>query len=130
MAQDILTRLDQLADLYTRQEGLRLAREAALPPALKKLLQKLEERFGPQQAILEREAEHLVADIKAAVIAHGASVKGARLHAVYVSGKPSWDGRALQGYAAAGHTEILLFRGQGKPSVTIRKATWSDDGAA
>jgi hypothetical protein len=130
---DILTQLAQLADLHTRLEGLRLAQEAALPQSLRQRLKEIEARFGPQRETLEHEARHLEADIKAAVIAHGASVKGARLHAVYVSGKVSWDDRALQGYAAAGHAEILTFRSLGKASVSLRKATWesaSPKGAA
>lgn len=127
MPTDILTLLEQLQDLYTRQDDLRAAKAAAVPPALRKLLAKIEARFGPQLALLEREAEHLVADIKAAVVQHGASVKGKTLQAVYLRGKPSWDDRALQGYAAAGHEELLAFRRTGTPSVSVRKAAWSDD---
>jgi hypothetical protein len=145
MPTDLLTLLDQLQDLYDRQslpraghgacpgpragDALRTAQQAALPPAMRARLAANEARFGAQRQILEREAAYLVAEIKAAVVQHGASVKGATLHAVYVQGKAHWDDRALQGYAAAGHEELLAFRSTGKPSVSIRKATWSEDGA-
>ncbi|MCG3145996.1 MAG: hypothetical protein HONDAALG_03775 [Gammaproteobacteria bacterium] len=49
----------------------------------------------------------------------GATVKGAALSAVYAKGRVSWDNKALEGYAVA-HPELLAFRSEGAPSVSIR----------
>ena len=62
-----------------------------------------------------------VAEVKADVLAHGETVKGAHLMAVWVKGRTSWDSKRLDGYAAA-HPEIETFRSVGEPSVTIRSA--------
>ncbi len=47
----------------------------------------------------------LEAEIKQAVIAHGASIKGSFIHAVFVKGRVSWDTKSLDGYATA-HPEL------------------------
>ena len=77
--------------------------------------------FRQQQQIdlLATQIKELREQIKAAVIANGATVKGSMYQAVYVKGRDSWDTKALDGYAAA-HPEIIQFRTTGNPSVTIR----------
>ncbi len=40
--------------------------------------------------------------------------------AIYSKGRMSWDGKRLDGYATA-HPEILAFRSEGQPSVSIRE---------
>ena len=70
------------------------------------------------------EREHDVAEtehyVKTAVLMFGGTVKGTGLMAVYAKGRTSWDGKRLDGYAAA-HPEILAFRSEGQPSVSIRE---------
>jgi hypothetical protein len=61
------------------------------------------------------------AAVRNAVLAHGASVKGNTLHAVYTKGRASWDSKGLDGYAVA-YPEVLRFRSVGEPSVSIRAA--------
>ena len=67
------------------------------------------------------EIGQLEAQIKAAVLEYGRSVKGAGMQAVYMAGRVSWDDKFLQGYAAT-HEEILPARMEGKPSVSLRKS--------
>lgn len=65
------------------------------------------------------QCERLEAELKAAVIKSGESVKSEWLHAIYQKPRETWDGKSLSGYSAA-HPEILAFRKIGDPTVTIR----------
>lgn len=58
-------------------------------------------------------------DIKSTVLEHGQSVKATHLHAVWSKPRISWNNKGLDGYAIA-HPEILAFRKEGRPSVSIR----------
>lgn len=58
--------------------------------------------------------------IEQEVLKLGATVKGNHYMAVYVSGKTSWNGKALEGFAMA-HPEILQAKKVGEPTVTFRK---------
>ena len=117
---DILTLLHTLATLYTQQAALRAQEHAALPATLRARLAQVQARFAPQHAGLARDVALVESQVKAAVLAHGQSVKGERLHAVYVRGKTHWDTAMLGGYALH-HPEVLRCSEPGKPSVTLRK---------
>jgi cob(I)alamin adenosyltransferase len=69
---------------------------------------------------IEKQAEELETEIKAAVLALETPVKGNRLQAVINKGRVSWDAKLLEGYAVA-HPEIKAARKEGAPTVTIRK---------
>ncbi len=118
---DILTLLEVLADLHAQQAAIRAAQAVALPVRLRERLAEVEARFAPELAAVARELALVERQVKDAVLAHGQSVKGARLQAVYIHGRPSWNDDLLAGYAVAGHTEIWAFRTLGKPSVTLRQ---------
>ncbi len=47
------------------------------------------------------------------------TVRGISLMVVYTKGRVTWDTKALDGYAT-GHPELLPFRKEGDPSVSIR----------
>lgn len=71
------------------------------------------------QHISERISE-VEKEVKDEVIVLGESVKGDSLHAVFSSGKTSWDTKGLDGFAVA-NPKILKFKKTGKPSVSIRE---------
>lgn len=58
--------------------------------------------------------------IKSATLQHGETVKADNYMAVFTQPKPAWDSAKLEGYAAA-HPEILAFRKEKNPYVSIRK---------
>ena len=116
---DILTLLATLAALRDQQAALLDAQDAAIPAPVRRQLRTIAKRFAPELEGLARDLELVEGQVKAAVLQHGASVKGQDLHAVYVSGKAHWNDDALAGYAAT-HAEIVAFRSEGKPSVTLR----------
>lgn len=124
MLNEIVMKLDQLAELQAQAAALRLdydAKRADILSAVQSQLDDLDREVKPQMAAAESKAAQLEGEIKTLVIGQGESVKGARLHAVYSAGRVTWDGRGLDGYIAA-HSEVAQFRKEGQPSVTIRAA--------
>ena len=108
---DTTEMLDQLAEL---RGGLDATYESFQPrmDALNQEILDATLELAPKIATLEYQ-------IKDAVLAEGASVKGTTLTASFVKGRVSWDTRALDGYAVT-HVEIVPFRKEGKPSVRIQ----------
>ncbi len=120
---DAVELLDRYCDLHERLQAAyaeaQEKREAAIPSDVKAAIMAVDAAYQPIIAALEEEVKAVKAAIEAAVLALGQTVKGARAIAVYNKGRVTWDTRALEGYAAA-HPEILEFRGEGAPYVTIR----------
>ena len=120
--QDILVKLEALAEVRAAVEVTRLDYEARREEILKTVKAELDALAAEYEPLLtsanERAAE-LEAEVKHEVAEHGASLKGSRLHAVYSRGRIAWDTQGLEGYAAA-HPEVLTFRKEGQPSVSLR----------
>jgi hypothetical protein len=55
------------------------------------------------------------------VLKNGATVRGSYLMAVWSKGRVSWDDKGLSNYAQA-HPDLLQYRKQGDPSISIRKS--------
>jgi phage host-nuclease inhibitor protein Gam len=118
----IAIRLDELAEVRVAVEVTRRdyeAKRAEIMKAVQEELAALEAEYTP---LLETAAERVRAlevEIKDEVARHGASVKGRHFHAVYVRGRVSWDTKSLDGYARV-HPEVLAFRKEGEPSISLR----------
>jgi hypothetical protein len=121
---DIQALLDQYADITAQLDALTLAyedqRRALVPPEIQRELDDLATEHNVQVMAAQDNAGKLYQAIKAAVLEAGVTVKGAHFQAVYTKPRAVWDGKALEGFAAA-HPEILSFRTDGAPSVSIRK---------
>src|SRR6185295_550615 len=96
---DILTLLHELAALHTQQAVLLAAERQALPTYLRQRLDKIAARYAPEHAECTRAIAHVTAEVKTAVLFHGASVKSEHLHAVYSAGKMAWNTDMLIGVA-------------------------------
>jgi phage host-nuclease inhibitor protein Gam len=124
IADEIVSRLDALADLQAQQAVLELdkrqALDSVLTPAIRQQIADIELEYAPSLQMLSQSIADKEAEVKRWVKTFGESVKGQRLHAVYMQGRVSWNTRALDGYALA-HPELLSFRDVGEPSVSIRK---------
>ena len=124
----IRQRLDELSEYESQRDAEQLAKQEAKQKALdvvltaeiKAQLEAIELEFAGRDEVVEEKILTLTTEIKELVVAHGSSVKGEFLHAVYSKGRTSWDNKALQGYAAD-KPELLQFKKTGKPSVGIRK---------
>jgi hypothetical protein len=119
---DVIAKLNELAELQAAADVTRLDFEAKRTEILAKVkdeLDALDVEFAPLLSTVNERVTGLESEIKAFVASLGESVKGSRLHAVYSKPRVSWDTKKLDGYAA-GHPEILAFRKEGEPSVSIR----------
>src|SRR5437870_1024326 len=124
----IETLLADLAQLQHQLATLASAhaahRTAALPARAR--LADLDATYAPQLECLERVIAAQTTQVKAAVLAHGHSVKGHGLQAVFMAGRVTWQNGPLQGYAVT-HPEILPFRRVGPPGVSLRQTTQTDE---
>ena len=116
--------LDRLAEVQAQIDATRLhyqeLRDSILTAEQKQQMADIEAELTstiqPAQAL----AATIEAEVKAEVLKIGASAKGAHMQAVWSKPRVSWDTKALDGYSAA-HPELLAFRKEGEPSVSIRK---------
>lgn len=125
MTQDIYTQIEEysrltagISDIETQKQALI---ERVLTPEIKDLLAEIDAEFDPKIAELNQTKAILEAQIKAQVLEAGRTIKGTYHSFVWSKPRVSWDTKALDGYAAA-HPEILQFREEGSPSVSVRKA--------
>lgn len=122
---DIYTQIEEysrltagISDIETQKQALI---ERVLTPEIKDLLAEIDAEFDPKIAELNQTKAILEAQIKAQVLEAGRTIKGTYHSFVWSKPRVSWDTKALDGYAAA-HPEILQFREEGSPSVSVRKA--------
>jgi len=118
----IIAKLDQLSEIKAATEVTRLdyeAKRVEIMKAVQAQLDDLAAEFEPLLNSAEERATALEAEIRQDVLAHGASVKGRRLYAVFSRGRVSWDTDRLDVYAST-HPEVIEFRTQGQPSVSVR----------
>lgn len=118
-------KLDKLTELYAESDMVHARyaelRNEIVPAEIAAKLDDLAAEEKGATAAIEEVIAALTDEIKAEVIAAGATVRGQYAQAIYTKGRVSWDTKALDGYAA-GHPEIAPFRKIGAPSVSIR---WS-----
>ena len=118
--------LDQLAELHAQREAMEGEKQAlvrrVIPPEIQARLDDIEAEFGEKATAVTANIEALESSIKTATLAHGESVRGAGFQAVWNKGRQSWDSKGLTVYADS-HPEVLQFRKEGEPTVTIRRAT-------
>ena len=123
---EVAQMLDQLAELHAQREALEGEKQAlvrrAIPPEIQARLDDIEAEFGEKATAVTANIEALESSIKTATLAHGESVRGAGFQAVWNKGRQSWDSKGLTVYADS-HPEVLQFRKEGEPTITIRRAT-------
>lgn len=116
-------KLDRLADLQAQEDVIRIKfnelRDKILTPEIKAQLAEIDAEEYTTLKNVRVGIDNLTAEVKADVLAHGATVKGKYLQAIFTKGRITWDNKALDGYATA-HPEIAQFRKEGEPSVSIR----------
>jgi hypothetical protein len=115
--------LDALAEMQAQRQVLFMDKEAmrdqVLTNEIRQALDSIDAEFDGQEKAVAANIAELESAVKAQVLAHGATVKGAVLQACWTKPREAWDTKALNGYAAA-HPEIEKFRKGGEPSVSIR----------
>ena len=121
---DTVEKLEMLANLYAQRDLLPLHKKEAiaqaLPPEMVKALEDIEAEFSDTEQAVANNIAALEAEIKAAVIVNGSTIKGTAFMAVWNKGRVSWDSKLLDGFLMA-HPELEKARKVGEPSVTPRK---------
>lgn len=118
----IAAKLDELADVRAAVDATRIDYEIKRTEILKAVQTELDALDAEYQPLLESSQARITAletEIKSAVLYYGASVKGSRLYAVYYRGRVTWDREELDRYAGS-HPEILKYRKEGEPGVSLR----------
>ncbi|MDZ7372228.1 MAG: hypothetical protein ONB12_13785 [candidate division KSB1 bacterium] len=79
----------------------------------------LEAEYTPLLAAVDAQIKTLEQDIRAAVLQHGAPVRGGRIQAVYIRGRTTWDTKGLLRYAMR-YPDVLTYRKESAPTVQLR----------
>jgi hypothetical protein len=116
--------LDKLADYQAQRDAINLREQDAidriLTPDILAQIEDIKTEYAMQRLGADENIAALEAEVKAAVLTEGKSVKGAYLQAVWSKGRVSWDSKALDGMIAI-IPQIATARKEGAPSVSIRK---------
>lgn len=120
--QDVAEKLNRLADLRSAVDLTRMDYEARRAEVLKQVqaeLDALETEYQPLLDAALDNAAALEAEIKNDVLLAGQSVSTSFYQAIYMKGRVTWDNDGISKYAQL-HPEVLKYRKEGQPSVTLR----------
>jgi hypothetical protein len=100
----------------------RLDYESKRAEILKKIQGELDALDLEYKPVLEAAEENVAAlenEIKTDVLLYSETVSGGSYRASYSQGRVSWDNEGMTKYAAS-HPDVLQFRKQGNPIVSLR----------
>ena len=118
----VAEKLERLSNLRNAAEFTRLDYETRQKQILKQIQSELDALDLEYKPVLEAAEENIAAlenEIKTDVLLHGESVSGGMYRATYTQGRVSWDNDGMTKYAAS-HPDVLQFRKQGQPIVSLR----------
>lgn|GEM_PF-579805 len=118
----IAEKLERLTNLRGAADITRLDYESKRAAILQQVQAELDALDAEYQPLLDAAEENLAAlenEIKTDVLLRGESVNGGAYRATYSQGRVSWDNDALSRYAEQ-RPEVLQFRKQGQPIITLR----------
>jgi hypothetical protein len=118
----VAEKLGRLENLRGAADVARLDYEAKRAEILKQIQAELDSLDSEYKPILESADENIAAlenEIKTDVLLYGESVSSGVYRATYTKGRVSWDNEGLAKYAAS-HSDVLQFRKQGQPVVSLR----------
>lgn len=122
MQEHVVTKLERLSNLRNAIEFTRLDYETKRAAILKQVQSELDALDAEYKPVLESAQENigtLENEIKTDVLLYGESVSGGMYRACYTQGRVSWDNEGMTKYAAV-HPDVLQFRKQGQPIVSLR----------
>ncbi len=118
----VVGKLDKLTEITTALDTLQIDYEAKRAEILKTVqndLEVLEAEYTPIVQEMRDGIAKLKAEIKNDVLLNGSTIRSSRYKAVYMRGRVTWDTKGITKYAEV-NPEIMKFRRQGRPSVSIR----------
>lgn len=120
--ENIVDKLKRLENLKGAADAARLDYESKRADILKQIqsqLDALDSEYKPLLDSAEENISTLENEIKTDVLLHGESVTGGMYRATFTKGRVSWDSEGIEKYASS-HPEVMQFRKQSQPSVTLR----------
>ena len=108
--------LQSLIDLRTAEKKQLI--DALLSPEVRAEIAAIDAEYDDIIAAVEKKADSVAKELRAAVAASGEKVTGQRFAVSYTKPRITWDDKALVGYAIE-HPELYAFRREGRPSARI-----------
>jgi hypothetical protein len=118
----VAEKLERLTNLHGALDVTRMDYESKRAEILQKVQAELDALELEYKPLLEAAEENIAAlenEIRTDVLLHGQTVSGGGYRASYTQGRVSWDNEGMTKYAAS-HPEVLQFRRQGQPIVSLR----------
>lgn len=118
----VAEKLERLTNLRGAADVARLNYEAKRAEILKQVQAELDALDAEYKPVLEAAQENIAAlenEIKTDVLLYGESISGGMYRASFTQGRVSWDNDGMAKYAAS-HPDVLQFRKQGQPIVSMR----------
>ena len=121
---DVVEKLDRLASFQAELQVLEFEKQAlidqVLTPEIKARMEEIEAEFARKGEAANQNITRLEGEIREDVLQYGSTVKGVFLRATWNHGRVTWVTNAMENYAKT-HPEILEFRKEGKPYISIVK---------
>jgi hypothetical protein len=118
----VTEKLERLTSLRGAADVARLNYETKREEILMQVQAELDALDSEYKPVLEAAEENIAAlenEIKTDVLLYGETVSGGSYRASYSQGRVSWDNEGMTKYAAS-HPDVLRFRKQGQPIVSLR----------
>jgi len=122
MREHVAEKLERLTNLRGAADEARLNYEAKRAEILKQIQAELDALDSEYKPVLEAADGNIAAlenEIKTDVLLYGESISGGMYRASFTQGRVSWDNGGMAKYAAL-HPDVLQFRKQGQPIVSLR----------
>lgn len=119
---EVAEKLERLSNLRNAAEFTRLDYETRRMQILSQVQSELDALDAEYKPVMDRAEENIAAlenEIKTDVLLYGESVSAGMYRATYTQGRVSWDNDGMMRYAAS-HPDVLQFRKQGQPIVSLR----------
>jgi hypothetical protein len=104
----------------TLQKELQEEIDKAIPQEVKDHIEDIKAEIQPKLDRISQEIQLYEGRLKEYVLTVQGTLKGEHHMVVWSKGRTSWDTKSLEGYAKA-HPELLVFKTEGNPSVSIRR---------
>jgi hypothetical protein len=121
---DIASKLDKLAELHKLYSKLESEKreiiEKVLSPEILLKLDEIETEYSEKGKGLSENIEKLEIVIRTETQQLGKSISSSGYIAMWSKGRITWDNKGLTSYSAK-HPEILEYKREGEPIVSIRK---------
>jgi hypothetical protein len=118
----VAEKMERLTNLRGAADVARLNYEAKRAEILKQIQAELDVLDSEYKPVLDAAEENIAAlenEIKTDVLVYGESISGGMYRASLTQGRVSWDNEGMAKYAAS-HPDVLQFRKQGQPIVSLR----------